>query len=64
MYLITKLASDLANPAQELAQHLSKPGEEHWKSLEKMVGYIKAKHYEGLIYRKPKELRAISFCGF
>jgi hypothetical protein len=61
MYLMTKLAPDLANPARELAQHLSNPGEEHWKSLERMVGYIKAKHYEGLIYRKPKELRAISF---
>jgi hypothetical protein len=61
MYLMTKLAPDLANPARELAQHLSNPGEEHWKALERMVGYIKAKHYEGLIYRKPKELRAISF---
>ena len=50
MYLMTKLAPDLANPAQELAQHLSNPGEEHWKSLEGMVGYIKTKHYEGFIY--------------
>ena len=61
MYLMTKLAPDLANLARELAQHLSNPGEEHWKSLERMVGYIKAKHYEGLIYRKSKKLRAIAY---
>ena len=61
MYLMTKLAPDLANPAQKLAQHLSNPGKEHWKSLKRMVGYIKTNHYEGRIYRKPKELRALSF---
>ena len=43
MYLMTKLAPDLANPARELAQHLSNPGDEHWKALERLVGHIKAK---------------------
>ena len=61
MYLMTKLAPDLANPARELAQHLSNPGDEHWKALERLVGHIKARYYEGLTYRKPKELRPISF---
>jgi hypothetical protein len=61
MYLMTKLAPDLANPARELAQHLSNPGEQHWKALDRLVGYIKAKKFDGLTYRKPKELRAISF---
>ena len=61
MYLMTKLAPDLANPARELAQHLSNPGEEHWKALERLVGYIKARYYDGLTYRSPKELRPISF---
>jgi Reverse transcriptase (RNA-dependent DNA polymerase)/Zinc knuckle len=61
MYLMTKLAPDLANPARELAQHLSNPGEQHWKALERLIGYVKAKKFDGLVYRKPKELRAISF---
>jgi hypothetical protein len=61
MYLMTKVAPDLANPARELAQHLSNPGEEQWKALERLVGHIKARYYEGLTYRKPKELRPISF---
>ncbi|KAI2492351.1 GAG-pre-integrase domain [Fragilaria crotonensis] len=60
MYLMTKLAPDIANPARELAQHLSNPGHEHWKALERLVGHIKMKPYEGLVYRRPKELRPIS----
>jgi hypothetical protein len=43
-----------------LAQHLSNPGEEHWKALERLVGKIKARYYDGLTYRSPKELRPIS----
>ena len=45
MYLMTKLAPDLANPPQELAEHLSNPpGKEHWKALERLVGHIKARY--------------------
>ena len=40
MYLMTKTSPDLANPARELAQHLSNPGEEHWKALERLVGHM------------------------
>jgi hypothetical protein len=58
MYLMTKLAPDLANPARELAQHLSNPGEEHWKAL---AGHIKLKVFKGLTYRTPKELRVLSY---
>ena len=51
MYLMTKLAPDLANQAQELPQHLSNPGEQHWKALERLVGHTRAtKHYKGLTY--------------
>ena len=60
MYLTTKLAPDLANAARELAQHLSNPGDDHWKALDRMVGHIKQRPYDGLTYRRPKELRPIS----
>ena len=29
--------------------------------MERLVGHINARPYEGLMYRRPKELRAISF---
>jgi hypothetical protein len=31
------------------------------EALDRLIGYVKAKKFDGLIYRKPKELRAISF---
>jgi hypothetical protein len=60
MYLGKKLGPDITNASRELAQHLANPGKEHWTALERTVGNIKAKLYEGLIFRKPKELRSIS----
>jgi hypothetical protein len=56
MYLTTKLAPDLANGAQELAQHVSNPGEDHWKALDRMVGHIKLRPYVGHTYRRRKDL--------
>ena len=50
---MTKLSPDLANPTRELAQNLSNAVEEHWKALERLVGHIKGKQYEGLGYRMP-----------
>ena len=42
-HLMIKLAPDLANLAQVLAQHLSNPGKEHCKTLERHLGHIKAR---------------------
>jgi hypothetical protein len=30
------------------------PGELHWKAMERVVGYIKVEHYEGLVYAVEK----------
>ena len=37
--------------------HMNKPTKEHWKLVERLCGYIKAIPYEGIVYRKPTELR-------
>jgi hypothetical protein len=63
MYFATKLCPDVSNSARELASHLSNPGVEHWKALERCVGYIKNKtNNRPLILRRPRELRSISDC--
>jgi hypothetical protein len=59
MYLGKKIGPDITNASRELAQHLSCPSEEHWTALEQTVRHIKMKSFEGLIFRKPKELCAI-----
>jgi hypothetical protein len=40
MYLSTKIAPDISNAARELVGHLSNPGTELWRALERFVGYL------------------------
>lgn len=58
MYLVTKIMPEGANTARDLTKHFQNPGPDQWKSVERMVGYLK-KHKDNikLTYRKPKELR-------
>jgi hypothetical protein len=56
-----EFCSGFGEPSEELAQHLSNPGNQHWKALDRLMGCVKAKKFDGLIYRKPKELRATLF---
>ena len=62
MYLTTKVYPELSNPVRELASHLATPGPEHWKALERVVGYISLNPNAGQIFRRPRELRSISDC--
>ena len=62
MFYMVKVGPDVANAARELAKHMTNPGEEHWKSMERMVGYMKGKKLYGLIYRKPENLKCIDYC--
>ena len=62
MYYATKIAPEVSNAVRELASHLTNPSEDHWKALERCVGYITSNHFEGLIFRKPRQLKSISYC--
>jgi hypothetical protein len=62
MYYTTKIAPELSNASRDLATHLSNPGIEHWKALERCVGYLSSLYKPALILRKPRELRSISYC--
>jgi len=58
MYLVTKNFPEGVNVTRELTRHFSNPGEEHWKELGRVVGYLKSHKEEILVtFRKPKELR-------
>jgi hypothetical protein len=62
MYLTTKVGPDLANATRELASHMSNPDAEHWKALERCVGYLSKWEDSPLTFRAPRELRSISYC--
>ena len=62
MYFMCKIAPEICNAVRDLASHMSNPGTEHWKALERCVGYVTTANFEGLTYRRPRELRSISDC--
>ena len=43
MWHTTKVELDVANVARELSVHMSHPGPEHWKTLGRLIGYLKGK---------------------
>ena len=62
MYLTTKVYPELSNSVRELASHLATPGKDHWKALERCIGYISNVKDAGQVFRRPRELRSISDC--
>jgi len=60
MYLVTKLMPEGSNPARELPRQFGNPSQEHWKELEKFVGFLsREKDKIKLTIRRPKALRMV-----
>jgi hypothetical protein len=58
MYLVTKLWASGSNATRELTKYFSNPGEQHWKALKHLVGYLKEHEHDiYLTYHVPYELR-------
>ena len=58
MYLVTTIIPEGANTARELSRFFSNPGEEHWKSLKRFIGFLQTYRSSiRLTRRRPKELR-------
>jgi Reverse transcriptase (RNA-dependent DNA polymerase) len=57
MYYAIKIAPEICNTIRELAGHLSNPGEEHWKALERCVGNLTSEGTKPLCLRKPRVLQ-------
>ena len=41
LYYTTKIAPPMSNAVRELSSHMSNPSKEHWKAMERTVGYLK-----------------------
>ena len=61
LYYMTKVAPEMANACRELSSHLDCPGSEHWKSVERAVGYVKGRKGKPLFFSAPEKLEAISY---
>jgi hypothetical protein len=62
IYYATKIAPEICNPVRELSGHLSNPGEDHWKVIERCVGYLTDQGPKALCLRKPRILQSTSDC--
>jgi hypothetical protein len=61
MYLVCKLFAEGSNGAREMARQFGNPGPDHWRELEKYVGYLKENEKDvKLAYQRPRELRVVS----
>ena len=62
MFYGTKVCPKIVNATRELATHMSNPGEDHWKAVGHLVGYLKSTlKGPAMILRRPKELRIVSY---
>ena len=59
LYYTTKIAPPMSNAVRELSSHMSNPSDEHWKAMERTVGYLKGHGKYEFTLRAPEELRGI-----
>ena len=62
MWYTTKVGPDVVNAERKLSVHMSHPGRDHWKSLARLIGYLKGKETKGIIVRYPKVTKLVMFC--
>ena len=58
LFAMKKTYPELANPVRELSSHMECPGEEHWKSIGRMVGYLKHEATLGCASTSPRTWRS------
>jgi hypothetical protein len=59
LYAVLRVLPDCANAIRDLTCHLSSPGEQHWKALAYLLGYLKH-NYKRMKLRSPLMLRVIN----
>jgi Reverse transcriptase (RNA-dependent DNA polymerase) len=60
LYAARKVGPDFYNAVRDLTPHVSNPGDEQLKALERVLGYLKH-HYKPMQLRTPMELRVVAY---
>jgi hypothetical protein len=58
-FAVKKCVPDCANAVRDLCGHMESPGEEHWKALGRLIGYLKGNYRPLKLRSCPTELRAM-----
>ena len=64
MWYKNKVVPSVVNAERELVVHISHPGSEHWKSLRRLIGYLKGKETKVIFNRNHKVIKTVMFCDF
>ena len=59
LFAMKKTYPELANLVRELAMHMDTPGPEHWKSIGRMIGYLRHEAVHGLQFNIPKDMAIV-----
>ena len=62
MFLSTKLCPKIGAAKRALSGFMSCPNEDHWKALDRVIGYIKGMKVKGILYKEPESFKVISLC--
>ena len=62
MFYVTKISPECSFATGQLAQHMHNPGEQHWKAMERIIGYLIGKEKHELTIMRPRNLKITSFC--
>jgi hypothetical protein len=60
MWLVRKVAPECGNAVRELAMFMDSPGEEHWKAMKRLVGYLESTDVH-LKLREPVDLKVYAW---
>jgi hypothetical protein len=61
MWFTRKLMPECGNPIRELAISMDNPGQDHWRSMSRLVGYIANTDTVELRLMKPKDLKVYAY---
>ena len=60
MFFTTKLCPKTGNACRALSGFMSNPSKDHWKALERLIGYMKGMGTRGIIYWEPESMKLIA----
>jgi hypothetical protein len=61
MWFTRKLMPECGNAIRELATSMDNPGEDHWRAMKRLVGYINKHETVELRLMKPKDLKVYAY---
>ena len=61
MWFVRKLMPEALNAIRELAMFMDNPGDEHWRAMGRLVGYIAGQGRVELCLMKPRDLKVYAY---